>query len=62
MLKTGKAPRTDLDTDHIPLDADVFLLDNSGSKKAPVSRTDKGDGNEAPIAVALIAHLIFPIR
>jgi len=49
MLKTGKAPLTALDTGHIPLDADVFPMDNSGSKKEHVSRTYKGHDGYAPI-------------
>ena len=49
MLKTGKATLTALDTGHIPLDADVFPMDNSGSKKEHVSRTYKGHDGYAPI-------------
>ena len=37
MLKTGKAHLTPLNTGHIPLDADVFPMDNSGTKKEKVS-------------------------
>lgn len=33
MLKNGKAHITPLDTGHVPLDADVFPMDNSGTKK-----------------------------
>jgi len=39
MLKNGKANITALDTGHVPLDADVFPMDNSGTKKEKVSRT-----------------------
>ena len=33
MLKNGKVHLTALDTGHIPLDVDVFPMDNSGTKK-----------------------------
>lgn len=49
MLKMGKAHLTPLDTGHIPLDADVFPMDNSGTKKEKVSRTYKGHDGYAPI-------------
>ena len=49
MLKKGKAHLTALDTGHIPLDADVFPMDNSGTKKENVSRTYKGHDGYAPI-------------
>ena len=39
MLKKGKVPITGLDTGHIPLDADVFPMDNSNTMKEGVSRT-----------------------
>lgn len=39
MLKQGRACITPLDTGHVPLDADVFPMDNSGTKKENVSRT-----------------------
>jgi len=50
MLKNGKAQLTALDTGHIPLDADVFPMDNSCTKKEKVSRTYKGHDGYAPIA------------
>ncbi len=50
MLKKGKAHLTALDTGHIPLDADVFPMDNSGTKKEKVSWTYKGHDGYAPIA------------
>jgi len=53
MLKNGKAQLTALDTGHIPLDADVFPMDNSGTKKENVSRTYKGHDGYAPIAAYL---------
>jgi len=53
MLKKGKAHLTALDTGHIPLDADVFPMDNSGTKKENVSRTYKGHDGYAPIAAYL---------
>ncbi len=39
MLKNGDAHLTALDTGHIPLDADVFPMDNSFTRKEKVSRT-----------------------
>ncbi len=53
MLKNSKAQLTGLDTGHIPLDADVFPLDNSGTQKEHVSRTYKGHDGYAPIAAYL---------
>jgi len=53
MLKKGKAHLTALDTGHIPLDADVFPMDNSGTKKENVNRTYKGHDGYAPIAAYL---------
>lgn len=53
MLKNGKAQLTALDTGHIPLDADVFPMDNSCTKKEKVSRTYKGHDGYAPIAAYL---------
>ena len=40
-------------TGHLPLDADVTPMDNSGSKKEGVSRTYKGHDGYAPMAVYL---------
>jgi hypothetical protein len=42
-----------LDTGHIPIDADVTPMDNSGSRKEGVSRTYKGTDGYAPMAVYL---------
>jgi len=53
MLKKGKANITALDTGHVPLDADVFPMDNSGTQKEKVSRTYKGHDGYAPIAAYL---------
>jgi hypothetical protein len=53
MLKNSGAQLTPLDTGHIPLDADVFPMDNSGTKKEGVSYTYKGHDGYAPIAAYL---------
>lgn len=53
MLSNGNVCLTPLDTGHIPLDADVFPMDNSGTKKEKVSRTYKGHDGYAPIAAYL---------
>jgi hypothetical protein len=53
MLKNSKAHLTPLDTGHIPLDADVFPQDNSGTKKEKVSYTYKGNDGYAPMAAYL---------
>jgi hypothetical protein len=53
MLKNGKVPVTSLDTGHVPLDADVFPMDNSNTKKEGVSRTYHGKDGYAPIAAYL---------
>ncbi len=42
-----------LSTGHIPIDADVTPMDNSGSHKEGVSRTYKGHDGYAPMAVYL---------
>ncbi len=41
---------TALETGHVPLDADVTPLDNSGTRKEGVSRTYKGEDGFAPMA------------
>ena len=41
---------TPLDTGHVPVDADVTPMDNSGSKKEGVSRTYKDHDGYAPMA------------
>lgn len=52
-LKKAKAMITPLDTGHVPLDADVFPMDNSDTKKEGVSRTYHGSDGYAPIAAYL---------
>ena len=44
------APITALNTRHVPLDIDVFTLDNSKTKKEGVSRTYQGFDGYSPIA------------
>jgi hypothetical protein len=53
MLKNGKAQITALDTGHIPLDVDVFPMDNSDTKKENIGYTYKGFVGYAPIAAYL---------
>jgi hypothetical protein len=53
MIKNGKVPVAGLDTGHIPLDGDVFAMDNSNTKKEGVSRTCHGKNGYAPIAAYL---------
>ncbi len=53
MLKKGNVSVTALDTGHIPLDVDVFPLDNSNTKKEGVSRTYHNYDGYAPIAAYL---------
>jgi len=53
MLRNGKVPITALDTGHVPLDADVFPMDNSNTKKEGVSRTYHDYHGYAPIAAYL---------
>lgn len=53
MLEKAKAPLTALDTGHVPLDADVFPMDNSGTTKEGVSRTYHNYDGYAPIAAYL---------
>lgn len=50
LLKNAKVPLSSVDTGHVPLDADVFPQDNSGTQKEYVSRTYKGCDGYAPIA------------
>ena len=52
-LKSSKPLLTQLDTGHVPLDCDVFPMDNSQTKKEGVSRTYKGADGYAPIAAYL---------
>ena len=44
---------TPLATGHVPLDIDVFTMDNSGTQKQGVSRTYQGTDGFAPIAAYL---------
>jgi len=53
MLKAVKAPVTEGSMGHVPLDMDVFPMDNSDTKKEGVSRTYKGFDGYAPIAAYL---------
>lgn len=53
-LKQGKALMiTALDSGHVPLDCDVFPMDNSDTKKEGVSRIYNGEDGYAPIAAYL---------
>ena len=52
-IQQTKAPVSALRTGHIPLDMDVFPMDNSGTKKEGVSRTYKQHDGYAPIAAYL---------
>ncbi len=52
-IKDVGAPVTGLETKHVPLDMDVFALDNSNTKKEGVSRTYQGYDGYAPIAAYL---------
>lgn len=53
MLKKAGVHFTALDTGHVPLDADVFPMDNSQTKKEGVSRTYHNYDGYAPIAAYL---------
>jgi len=52
-MVNAEVPVTPLATGHVALDMDVFPMDNSGTKKAGVSRTYKGYDGYAPIAAYL---------
>lgn len=52
-LSNIKPKLTPVFTGHLPLDADVTPMDNSGSHKEGVSRTYKGNDGYAPMAVYL---------
>lgn len=52
-IKNSKALITPLSTGHIPLDIDVFTMDNSDSKKEGVSRTYQGYDGYSPITAYL---------
>jgi len=53
MIKNAGAPLSALDTGHVPLDMDVFPMDNSDTKKEGVSRTYHNYNGYAPIAAYL---------
>jgi len=52
-LQTSGAVFSALATGHVPLDIDVFTMDNSGTKKQGVSRTYQGFDGFSPIAAYL---------
>jgi hypothetical protein len=52
-LKKAGVVITPLDTGHVPLDCDVFAMDNSKTKKEGVSRIYNGEDGYAPIAAYL---------
>jgi hypothetical protein len=52
-LKKAEVFITALDTGHIPLDCDVFAMNNSNTKKEGVSRIYNGEDGYAPIAAYL---------
>ncbi|MBF0098838.1 MAG: IS1380 family transposase [Magnetococcales bacterium] len=52
-MVNAEVPVTPLATGHVVVDIDVFPMDNSGTKKAGVSRTYKGYDGYAPIAAYL---------
>lgn len=52
-LKKAKVAITPLDTGYIPLDCDVFAMDNSKTCKEGVSRIYNGEDGYAPIAAYL---------
>jgi hypothetical protein len=53
LLKRGRAQFSPVSTGHVPLDLDVFCLDNSDSKKEGVGRTYAGYDGFAPIVAYL---------
>jgi hypothetical protein len=52
-LRRAKVAITPLDTGHIPLDCDVFAMDNSKTCKEGVSRIYTGEDGYAPVAAYL---------
>lgn len=56
LLKRGRACFSRTTTGHVPLDIDVFCLDNSETKKEGVGRTYAGYDGFAPIAAYLGAE------
>ena len=53
MLQKGGVHFTALDTGHVPLDADVFPMDNSNTQKQGIGRTYHNYDGYAPIAAYL---------
>ncbi len=53
LLARAKAPITAVQTGHVPLDIDVFVMDNSETAKEGVSRTYAGVDGYAPIGAYL---------
>jgi hypothetical protein len=53
LLKNTRVPITPIVSGHVPLDIDVFTLDNSNTKKEGVSYTYQGFFGYAPIAAYL---------
>lgn len=52
-LRKARVTITPLDTGHVPLDCDVFAMDNSKTKKEGVSRIYNGQDGYAPIGAYL---------
>jgi len=52
-LKKARVTISPLDTGHVPVDCDVFGMDNSNTKKEGVSRIYNGQDGYAPIAAYL---------
>lgn len=53
LLRRAKAPISALPTGHVALDIDVFVMDNSATRKEGVSRTYAGVDGYAPIGAYL---------
>jgi hypothetical protein len=53
LLERVEAPISPLSTGHVPLDMDVFTMDNSDTRKEGVSRTYQGYDGYAPIGAYL---------
>lgn len=53
LMQNLKIPVSGVSTGHVPVDIDVFPMDNSNSKKEGVSYTYKGHDGYAPIAAYL---------
>lgn len=56
LLKRGRAQFSPVSSGHIPVDIDVFCLDNSDSRKEGVGRTYAGYDGYAPVAAYLGAR------